>query len=255
MKRLRRLGIFLGLLLLAVAGFGLFMHHRITARPVWYHGPVVDVEIQHAGANSMTQKLIGIYSQVNRMRAEQIRASLAGQPATHPINEPISIELSENEINGFFSEWDVRFHWREGISKYAQDPVVTLEDNELIIAGTIKDWNAVASIHLTPAVQGNKLTFIPTTAMIGTQDVPRSYLSGNISKLSGVMDRKLPELREASEIEPRGWANPPAVAVAMSELLMHVLNDEPAENVLFIPEKIGRDSRSLPVKVTHVDIS
>jgi hypothetical protein len=91
--------------------------------------------------------------------------------------------------------------------------------------------------------------------MAGTLPLPRKAFSGYADKLIDILEEKLPQYREEAQIDPRGWANGAAVSAAMSELLIHIFRDEPAEPVLFIPEKVGHESRSLPVQVIGVEIS
>src|SRR5437868_2447644 len=99
MKRIRRMGILIAVILIALAGGGLWMHRRVMSRPKWYRAPAVDVDLQHAAANGMTQKLIALYTQVNRIRAEQFRASLANSTTAPALNpSPIEFQLSEDEI-------------------------------------------------------------------------------------------------------------------------------------------------------------
>jgi hypothetical protein len=67
----------------------------------------------------------------------------------------------------------------------------------------------------------------------------------------------LPGYRKDAEIGPRGWANTPAVEATMSELLLNILHDRPAEPVLMLrgPTEHGSDARSLPVKITAIDVA
>jgi hypothetical protein len=69
------------------------------------------------------------------------------------------------------------------------------------------------------------------------------------------MEQPLPRWQAGADILSNGTANSDAVAAAMSELLMDVLNDRPAPPVLFLPYDVSNRHRSLPVKLTHVGIA
>jgi hypothetical protein len=205
----------------------------------------------------MDQKLIGTVSAAQRAHAAEIQAHYQNltMPTTSESSGPITIALSEEEINSFFVTWNPRFHWKEKISGFAQDPVLLIEDHELILAATVNGWDAVISLHLLPRLENGKLHISITEVTAGTLALPQSAYAGYLNKLVNLTEKKLPLERKEAEINPRGWTNGATVAAAMSELLIHTLHDEPAEPVLFVPEKIGHDSRSLPMLVTGVSVA
>jgi hypothetical protein len=257
MKIVRRLIVSGIVLALVIASLGFYIRHRALQVPRWYRKLALDDEARQAAANSMDQKLIGTVSAAQSAHAAEVRARNHGatSPTTLESANPITISLTEDEINAFFITWDQRFHWKEKISSFAQDPVVVIEQNELILAATMKGWDSVISLHLLPRLENGKLHISLTEVTAGTLPLPMSAYSSYLNKLIEITDKHLPELREQAQISPRGWANGSAVAAAMSELLIRTMRDQPAEPVLFIPDKIGHDSRSLPVVVTGVTVA
>src|SRR5205085_8300733 len=57
-----------------------------------------------------------------------------------------------------------------------------------------------------------------------------------------------------AKISPDGAANGPAVAAGMNLLLLHALNNEPADPILFLPHDLTHSGNGLPVKLTAVKI-
>jgi len=257
MKIVRRLILSGIVLALVIVSLGFYVRHRTLQVPSWYRKLALNDEARQAAANSMDQKLIGTVSAAQSAHAAEVRARYHGAttPTTLESASPITISLTEDEINAFFITWDQRFHWKEKISAFAQDPVVVIEQHELILAATMKGWDAVISLHLLPRLENGKLRISLTEVTAGTLPLPVSAYSSYLNKLIEITDRHLPQLREEAEIDPRGWANGSAVAAAMSELLIRSLHDQPAEPVLFIPDTIGRNARSLPVLVTDVTVA
>ncbi|HET6249584.1 MAG TPA: hypothetical protein VFE47_17985 [Tepidisphaeraceae bacterium] len=259
-KILRRLAMFFLVLGIALIITGAFVRNRVRQVPSWYRHLHLNDAMQQQAANSMTQKLAATYSQANDAVAAATRAKFPlPEQATQPVDLPpasFTLELSEAEINSFFAEWDTTEHWRQKLAKYVVDPVVILEDHELILAGMVPEWNVVLSLHFVPKIEKGKLDMGLKRVMAGTLTLPKSTADSYIGKIDALISPKLPEHRRNAEINPKGWANNDAVSAAMGELVLHVLHDEPAEPV-FMLQELGhnRDARSVPVRITGVDIS
>jgi uncharacterized protein YpmS len=259
-KFLRRLLILAVLLVVIVVVVPLFVRSRLHTTPAWYPRPKGDPVALAAAANQMDQKLIEMYRDAKQSsRESELRAlhagSAGGSPATAPA-DLVKIDLTEEEINAFLAKWEQKFGWKERFSKYVTDPVIVLEDNQLILAGTAKDWDTVVSIHFDVGIEKDgKLSVKVARVMAGTLPLPRTYFNGYAQKLLPAMDEKVLQLREDADIDASGCANGPAVSLAMAELLENILHDEPSEPVLFLPERVGHNSRSLPVRITGVKIA
>ncbi|HWE95837.1 MAG TPA: hypothetical protein VG269_17865 [Tepidisphaeraceae bacterium] len=259
-KFLRRLLILAVMLVVIVVVVPLFVRSRMHTTPAWYPRASADPVAQAAAANQMDQKLIEMYRDAKQSsRESELRAlhaaSAGGPPATAP-DDLVKIDLSEEEINAFLAKWEKKFGWKERIKKYIADPVIVLEDDQIVLAGTSKDWDTVVSLHFEVGIEKDgKLSVKLARAMAGTLPLPRTFFNGYLQKLLPAMDEKVSPLREEADIDASGCANGPAVSLAMAELLEHTLHDEPSEPVLFLPERVGHDSRSLPVRITGVKIA
>ncbi len=258
MKKFIRRAMLLALVIaVALVAGGVFIHLRMMRKPKWYAHPVLDPRVQAQAGDSADQKLFHAFSAVNDARAAQTRARQAN-PTTSPVAtmpEPITLVLSEDEINAFFEKWKRKMRWDHLLGKYLEDPVLVIDGKELILAATVKGkWNAVMSLHFTPRLEDGKLNLAPLTVMAGTVQVPQALFSGYIQKINEMLDSALPNLRDEAEINPRGWANRAAVDAAACEFLERIVNDQPAEPAIFFPE-VGRDARSLPARIIAVDIS
>jgi hypothetical protein len=140
--------------------------------------------------------------------------------------------------------------------------VLVLRDNRIILAATVKDMNAVVSAHFEPSLipdpqaaspENKKLQLRVAQVASGRLSLPEFTWSGYRDKLVNVMTRKVEESRSKADIHPDGSANEAAVIVAMNTLLLHALNDQPADPVLFLPH--DKQKTGYPVKLTNVKVS
>jgi hypothetical protein len=262
MKRLLRRCLFaLVLLIVGLAIAGWLVRGRILARPSWYVRPVMDVETRAAAANSMDQKLIGTWNAALHAHAEELRArhaNPASEPATTQPAQAIVLEATEDEINASFNKWKATAGWNAGTGKYLREPVLAVEDGTIILAATVswKGMDTVVSLHFAPRLDGEKLLVGLSRVTVGILPVPRSYFRGQVKAVTEAMDQKLPALRDAAHLSPRGWTDAATMQAAMAELLIDAVNDLPAEPALFLPEPHGgKDLRYLPVRIIGIDIS
>jgi hypothetical protein len=258
-KILRRLLILVLVLLVVAVAPSMFAWKWAHTVPTWYPRTTADPVARAAAANQMDQKLIAMYRDARESARESeirsLHAASGAPPATAP-SGLVKIELTEEEINAFLAKWEQKFGWKERVSSFLTDPVIVLEDNEIILAGTVKEWDTLMSLHFEVGLEKDgKLSLKLARVMAGTLPLPRSYFNGYTQKLVNAISNKVSQMRSEADIDASGCANGPAVSLAMAELLEHSLQDEPSDPVLFLPERIGHNSRSLPVNVTGVSIA
>lgn len=261
MKRFLRW--FLILLLLVIVGLGVggwVVRRRMLTRPTWYGRPPLDPRQARAAANRMDQKLIDTFSAARSAEAREVRAQRDG-PTTNPSDLPpdqvITFSVTEEELNAFFSKWRDSIGLDGNFGGKLTDPVLALDDQTLILAATVqvKQLDAVVSLKFVPRLEAGKLNVGFEKVMAGTLEAPRSYFSRYASKITAMVNERLPEARKEANISPHGWANSAAVEAAMGELLIRALDAQPAEPVLFLPEPDGQEGgRALPVKIVGIDI-
>lgn len=254
-KLLRRLLIVVLILLVAAVAVPLFVRQRIYSKPAWYPKARLNTLEQAAASNRADQKLIQARSEIAAAYAAQVRASRAASgPTTLPLGE-FSIALTEDEINSWVPKWSDELGWSQRVDKYVTEPQIVFDEHEIILAATVKDWKTIVSLHFLPQLQEQKLRLTLTNVMAGTLPLPKVAWSSYEQRLLNALQSRLPEFQKEASIDASGRANSAAVSAAMSELLVHTLNDEPAEPVLFLPEQFSKTPRSLPVKITEVTVA
>jgi uncharacterized protein YpmS len=181
-------------------------------------------------------------------------SSRVGSPSTRPAST-LQISLTEDELNGFFQKWDSAFGWSGTYGQYVEEPQIVLQDGRMIFAATVKSIGSVISVEFDPRMKDGKLQMPVEQVMAGRLPVPQGFWSGYRMMLEERVNAALPDWQEDAEIEPDGTANTTAVEAGMSELLVDLLEGRLARPILFLPYSVGKDQRSLPVKVTAIQIA
>jgi uncharacterized protein YpmS len=247
------LAVLLGAAVTALAvGFFLF-----RAEPTWYRPVEIPAEEREAAAQRATNKLALIQNQVARARAAERMARPATNDTTTPATDPsdiaITVTLTDVELNAFFDKWIAWNNWKAAYDPYIADPVLVLDDGRVIIAARVKELDTVASLHVRPSVdERGQLRLDVERVLGGKLPLPESVLGDYRSRLARSIAQRLPRWRAHSALERAGAPNTPLILATMSQLLINVLDERPADPVLFLP-LVGQ--RAVPVKLTHVNIA
>jgi hypothetical protein len=250
LKRLMFLIVFIGVFAVAVGAAGWWMSRR---PPKWYTKRQATPEQIAAAAQRAEQQVQRTLSWAQDQQAYAASSRL-GSPTTHP-SRTLQIALTEDELNGFFQKWDSTFGWSNSYGDTLNEPQIVLQDGRLILAATVKSVGSVISVEFDPRLKDGKLRMPVEQVMAGRLPVPNGLWSGYRRMLENRVDAALPQWQAGAEIEPDGTANSDAVEAGMSELVVDLISDRLTRPILFLPYAIDNEKRSLPVKLTAVEIA
>ena len=259
MKWIKRLAVFVvGLVLvLGLAGAGAY-YYGVRGTPEWWQRPKVSAEEQAAAANRADQKIMETLSVVREMEAA---ARASTQPADPSDRRPAAtqtastrrVTFSEEELNGFFNKWDRLYGWTERYKHHITDPGIVLHDGRIVVAGNSAELGTVVSIHFDPELDDRgRLNLELSKVLAGRLPIPQGFFDKYRTAARTRLKAVLPELQRDAELRADGSANSEAMNAAMAKLFLNVLANEPGEPVLFLP--VGQRGRSMPVKLTEVEI-
>lgn len=248
MRWLRRLLIAtLCLLVLALLAGGV-AYKELHGKPTWYdHKPLAPEDRERAA--SRVEDKIQETMNWSAMQAEHRRIASA------PIDEPLELSLSEEEINAFFSKWDEAGGWSAQYGKFFSDPQLFLRDGKIILAATATQLSAVISIELKPRLdeQGNvQLEVVRVSG--GDLPLPKSLWSSYSGNLAAHLQQNLKPLESAAKLNPDGSANNDLAAATFGKMLIDFLSGRPASPVIYIPYFQDNGQRNLAVKLTALQI-
>jgi len=226
---------------------------RLSRRPPqWYARRQVKPEEAAAAARRAQRQVLRTLSWAQDQQAYSA-SSRVGPPSTQP-DKTLQISFTEDELNGFFQNWDATFRWMDRYQEYISDPQIVVENGRLILAADVKQMGTVLSVEFDPRLEAGKLYMPVERVLAGRLPLPRSFWGGYREAWESKINKTLPIWQQGAVMRPDGTANPDAVEAAMAELLMDVLNDRPGRPILFLPYDVSNSRHSLPVKLIAVEI-
>ncbi len=256
------LGAALLLLIALVVAAGEWWQLRST--PEWY--PTQMTAADRAAAAARAEKAwLNAQNRVAAAHATQMgRGERGGDDATTQAGidrgEPIEVSFSADELNAFFHKWAAASGWDARIGAYLKDPQIVLHEGRLIVAGELKDLGMLsdtkASLHFAPRMTDDgRLDLQLVRIMGGRAPLPLSLWNSQKQKLQSVIERNLPPLQREARFAADGDANASAIKATMSLLLLHMLDNEPAEAVVYVPVSAGGVmNRQIPVRVRKISV-
>lgn len=254
MKWARRLLLTVVFLIVFAGAVALIGWRMFRGVPDWYaprKWTNQDREAAYARADRKLQRVIH-----DAQEAQHRQALLATQPSGSAVadNQSIQISLTDDELNSFFQKWDQSFGWSAQYDKYLNDPQLVIHDGRLILAADVKEMGTVVSIQFEPRLEDGKLVMPVAEVMAGRLPLPESFWGKYKQRLGKRLMEELPQWQRGARIGADGSADADAVAAGMSELLLDLLNDRPADAVLFLPYDVRRLKSGLPVRITDIRI-
>jgi hypothetical protein len=256
MKWMKRLVVFvvgLGLVLGLVAAGAYYFGVRGT--PDWIRRSISTPEEQAEAANRLDRKILETLSVIQEMNPDAATRTAASDDRRPAATQPakfLEVSFHEDELNAAFQKWDKLYGWTERYKDYVQEPSVVLHEGHIILAGTSKELGTVVSLHFSPTLDAKgQLLLQMDRVLAGRLSLPQAFFEKYRTSARTKLQAVLPDFQKKAQFQPDGSANPDAMSAAMSKLFLHVLANEPAEPVLFLPVE---RNRSVPVTLTDVQI-
>lgn len=253
--------ILLGGIALSVGGW--FM---LRGTPDWYQPRTLTAEQRKTSEARAEAMFVNMTNWAGGARAALLRAANAlegespttSQAATalaHQPAAPFQIQFSDDDLTAFFDKWAGGNGRREYFDQYVQDARLILRNNQLILAGTVKEMGTVVSVQFEPRIDARgSLQLRIARVLGGILPLPDAVWARKREKIERLLESKLPAYQQSAALSSDGTANSAASAAGMNKLLLAVLRGESAEPVLFIPYDVKKLNRSVPVKITAVTI-
>jgi hypothetical protein len=264
-KTIKRVGLGIALLLVAVAillGSGWWM---LQQTPDWYESPRVYTEAERAeAAKRVEQTWQNTSNWVSQVQAQQRQAIVQGRAtaqeiATATSDETFEFSVSADEINAFVAKWSKLDGWESVYSQFVSEPRVGIRNGRVIIGGRLNNVpplsGLVASVHFAPRMdEQGQLRIQLASIMGGALPVPGKVWERYRSRAENAVTARLPAIQRNSALDSYGDANQSMLAAAMGRLLLQMLNNEPIEPVLFVPVASSGGTRLIPVRIMDLKI-
>jgi hypothetical protein len=258
MKRLFRILVLV--LIVGAVGLGVlyFMSHR---QPGGYT-PALLTEAQRLAAEKRVfmQKLPQLANFANEAHAKASSASAAQgrgdavpPDAAKPL-APVTVAFTQDEINATL--WKRTEQYKPTYERYFTKPFIALEENAIVLMGTLPEVDRVASAFFEPKIDDKGMLRCDLTSLkLGSLPLPEGLVVKHRQKVEGALKARIPDWQAKAKMEPSGVTNSDARAAALGKLVLHLLNREPSPAVLFLPKDWERPNKgSVPVRLTKVAV-
>jgi hypothetical protein len=253
MKWQKRILLIIAILLTGVLAVLAASYYLMKGVPDWYHPRHQTAQQRDNAARSAEQKLADVQNWAADAQAAEIRAR-SGRPATTPTSATVT--FTEDELNAFFYKWAEFYHFQDRYGQYLSEPVLVLQDNRLILAAQAQKLDAVVSFHFEPSVDDQgQLHLKLVRVLAGRLPMPDALWSSQKSRLERSIKAHLPRWQQDAIIDPSGIANDNAVMAGMGKLILHLLNNQPSQAVIFLPIIQNAGIRKVPVRLLDVSIA
>lgn len=241
-KWLRRIGIGLLLVLIAVAGVGVYIWRGASAIPEFYQRARLSGEARLKAIASVERKFGLFQDQFGAAVAQRNRADAgsATQPATQP-TEPVTVSLTAAEIDTYFDKWLDDNGYRDAVERHLADPRLAIHDGAIVLAGRMRSFNdSVVSLYFRPQVsEGGTAQLVFHSAYAGRLPLPDSAFDVFRDKARGPLEQKVADLKDDVALE-EGDVNSAGIQVAIDRQVLALLNREPIEELVLFPPLLAR---------------
>ena len=174
MKWIKRLLLLLAIgivMVMVVSGGSYWMLRR---EPDWYVKPNLTPEMRQAAAARVQREFSRVGELAADLRTYEARRQKAVREGTtlpaSQVPGPITVKLTQDEINAFYSTHAKFQGWDEDLAPFVQDPQIVLQEDRLIIAGKVPELqNIIASMHFAPSVDPAGNLHVDLVRVLGGQ--------------------------------------------------------------------------------------
>jgi uncharacterized protein YpmS len=258
LKRLFR--ILVAVLILGAIGLGV-LYHMSKRLPGGYTPRLLSqTQRDEAEKRVLLQKLpqlTNLASQLHAQGSSTARAQSRGDAPPAAATEkldPVTVSFTQDEINA--SLWKGIEQYKSNYERYVVDPYVVLEDNAIVLMGTVPEFDRVASAYFEPRLDDQGMLRCDLTSLkVGALPLPEGLFAKHRAKVENALRARLPEWQRKATIEPSGLTNADARAAALGKIVLQILNRQPSPAVLFIPKDYDKPTKgSVPVRLTKVAV-
>jgi len=254
-KKRRRIKLILLLLAMALASVALLGFSLLKRTPDYYVMMVLSPEQQEAAAQRAEDTITRMQNLAAAARGAEIRAST--NPTARVTREGTTFSFTQDELNALFAKWSEKFKWRDSYGQYLTDPVIILQSNRMILAGRVKvrDIDSIVSFHFVPKIDEKNLLDLNLIAVRGGNlPLPENFLMSPLrAHLKRKLEPRVPVWQAAAKLDQHGGVNDDMMKLAMARLVVNVLQEQPAENVIFLP--VFQENRRVPAFLSDVKVT
>lgn len=255
MKWFKRILLLVAIVIVMAIVLSVASYWMLRREPEWYVKPNLTPEMRQAAAARVQHQFSRVGEMAANLRTYEARRQKAIRDGTtlpaDQIPGPITVKLTQDELNAFYSTHAKFKGWDEDLAGYVTDPQIVLQPERLIIAGKVPELQGIiVSMHFAPSVDENGQLRMDLVRILGGKlPLPDSMVGKYRTKLEQKIGSNLPRWQQKATMDANGLPNEPAVSAAMAKLLLNSINQQPADSTVFLPLS-SSGTQYIPVKIT-----
>ena len=250
-KLLKIAGLLTLLLLLALAGAGLYAWRASKSAPAFYDSAPLAGEDRLRAIESVERKVLNMQGDLDAAYANLRPQSPAAE--VEPAG-PVEVSFTGPELDTYFAKWLDDSGFAGSVARYMDSPRVGIEDGKIILAGKMRDFGAVVSLHFLPSLDesdGSARLRLERT-YVGRLPVPMSYFDELRQKSVAALSQREPQLRADTDIAADATANDAAVTLTMQRQLLAMFEGREVSPLVIFPQIVGRGR--VPAAVSRASV-
>lgn len=266
MKRASKIGLWaIVLLLITGAGAAFFLYRNASAIPDFYSRARLQGQERLDALASVERKFVNMQSELDAAYARSVRQDAAGatKSTTQPDSavddmdageaEPVPVAFTAAELDTFFDQWLTSSGYGERMETYMTEPRIAIADGRLILAGRMRDFDAVVSLRFEPSLsEAGEARLELAGIYAGALPLPEAAFEEFRKKTQTALEEDLASLRSEAVIEPDGRSNSAAVALATRQQLARLVRGEPLEEMIVFPTVLSLGQ--VPARVVAMEL-
>jgi len=231
-KWLRRIGLVLAILLVAVAIAAFVIHRRASRVPEWYAQAKLPIPDDKNLENKIVWPLQNFAAQ----------ASTGNIDAKLPEQKRTTVVLTANQINALIAKWSNSMGIEARMSEHVRDVRVRLSEGKITIAGEAVEQKRIVSIVLQPkqsALGYGQLAM--DSIRIGDATLPLVALGNQQTQLNDALARRATAMQDKLSIDDRGLATRQTADIYYTSLLTRLFSGQDADAFAFLATKQDLD--------------
>ena len=227
------------LIVLALAGGGLYVWRGIKAVPAFYQVLPLEGAARLEAIESVERKVLNLQADLDRAYAhsQATRAPEVEEPATSGQGAaPILVSFTGPEIDTYFRKWLEEAGHASRIQRHMENPRIGIADGYVILGGRMPEFGAIVSMHFLPMADEKGVRLRLEGVYAGRIRLPDMALEKFRDLSVSALGERLPELRRQAEISPEGFANEAAILAASQSQVIDLLQGQQIQPLYtFVP--------------------
>ena len=234
------------LLVIALAGAGLYVLRGVKAVPAFYSSQPLEGQARLEAIESVERKVLNLQSVLDEAYARSHAGTgTTENPASQPAEEilgrssedSISVAFTGAELDTYFRKWLEETGYAPRLAKYMSNPRIGIDDGRVILAGRMPEFNAVVSLYFLPEADEEGAVHLKLEGIYaGRIPLPDMAIEKFRTQAIDALEERTGQFRKEADISAEGFANEAAILLSSQQQLRELFEGREVETLIaFLP--------------------